>query len=78
MSQSRQCTFFKAVDQQWYCRLGDYEYAYEDHQCTVYGPFTTIESAEKYVRDYFANPGCSETDDSGTEPVPADPVRPRR
>ena len=50
----------------------------QSRQCTVYGPFTTIESAEKYVRDYFPNPSCSNTDDSGTEPVPADPVRSRR
>lgn len=77
MSQSRQCTFYKANDNQWYCRLGDYEYAYEDHECTTHGPFATLESAETYISRNFPNPGGSTTEDSGTTPALAETLRPR-
>lgn len=76
MSQQRRCDFTKAVDQQWYMTLGDFEHAYEDHDSTVYGPFPTHERAEQYRQDNFRNPGGSVIDASGTAPVPPHPTRP--
>jgi len=76
MSMQRACDFYLATDGSWYCRLGNYEYAYEDHQCTEYGPFTSEDAADKYVRDNFSNPGGSCTDDSGKAEPPEDPERP--
>jgi hypothetical protein len=78
MSVSRRCVFFKAVDGQWYCTLGDEEYAYEDHECTTYGPFPSEEEADQYVSRNFSNPGGSCSDDSGKAPVPANAVSPRQ
>jgi hypothetical protein len=75
---SRRCFFFKATDNRWYVTLGDFEYAYEDHECTTYGPFKDEEYADMYVRDYHSNPGGCDTDDSGVEPPPKNPTYPRR
>lgn len=41
---------------------------YED--CVTYGPFPTLEKAERYMHDHFANPGSSYDDDSGKLPPP--------
>lgn len=76
MSQQRRCDFVKAVDQQWYMTLGDFEHAYDDLDCTVHGPFPTHEQADQYLIDHFRNPGGSTVDSSGTAPVPSNAVRP--
>lgn len=76
MSVARRCDFFKATDSKWYCMLGDREYAYDDDDCTAYGPFSSERAATEYIRDNFSNPGSSWTeDDSKTEP-PKGAVRP--
>lgn len=76
MSQQRRCDFVKAVDRRWYITLGDFEHAYDDLDCTVYGPFPTQENAHQYLVARFRNPGGSTTDDSGTAPVPPNVVQP--
>lgn len=76
MTQQRRCDFVKAVDQQWYMTLGDHEHAYDDIDCTVYGPFPSCERAERYQVEHFRNPGGSMTDDRGQAPVPLHAVRP--
>jgi hypothetical protein len=65
MSQSRKCEFVLASNKKWYVILGNFEYAYDEQDCTVYGPFATEEKADEYVSENFANPGSSSTDDSG-------------
>jgi len=77
MSKQRRCDFTKCVDGKWYLTLGDHEHAYDDSDCTVYGPFETEAEANQY-RQRFPNPGGSCTDSSGTEPVPANVTPPRR
>lgn len=78
MSCSRRCDFFKAEDAQWYMTLGNHEYAYDDCDCTTYGPFVTEVAAQTYLFNNFSNPGSSSTDCSGSEPVPENVVAPRR
>lgn len=68
MSQSRHCEIYKAVNQQWYLELGDFEHA-EQYDSTTYGPFDSYESAYKEL-DNHSNPGSISTDESGTMPVP--------
>lgn len=72
MSTVRRCEFFKATDGQWYVSLGDYEHAYEDHQCTNYGPYASLDAAESFVFDNFSNPGGYGVNDSGTIEVPSE------
>ena len=69
MSMSRRCDFFQAVNDQWYVLLGDHEHAEEESDCTYYGPFPTLEEAEKEL-DYHSNPGSSWTDRTHKRPVP--------
>jgi hypothetical protein len=78
MSESRHCEHFLATDGQWYLILGDFEYAWDEHDCTTYGPFKTEEALDKYLRDNFTNPGCGSCDDSGTIDPPKEVTSPRR
>jgi hypothetical protein len=77
MSQSHKCQFVLAANKNWYVILGNFEYAYDEQDCTTYGPFTSEEKADAYVSDNFANPGSSSTDDSG-ERVITKAVSPRQ
>ena len=77
MSMSRRCDFFKAVNGKWYVRLGNFEYAHDAEDCTIYGPFDSEQAAEGEL-EHHSNPGCSCTDDSGTAPVPKDVEPPSR
>lgn len=72
MSCSRQCLFYKAVDSKWYLQLGNHEYAYEDWQCTTYGPFVSQEAADNYLYECHSNPGGAEIDSTGMRPVPVE------
>jgi len=72
MSLSRRCDIWLATDKQWYMVLGNKEYAYDDHECTTYGPFATEEDVEKEL-DRHSNPGGSTTDRSGRIPPPTQP-----
>lgn len=76
MSQSRTCLHFLASDGRWYLMLGDYEHAYEEDECSMYGPFKNEDELLTYRRYFFSNPGCQETDDSGTRPPPKDCINP--
>jgi hypothetical protein len=76
MSQARKCHIFKAVDGKWYMILGDREYAYEEHECTNYGPYDSEHEVHDEL-EYHANPGSYTTDDSGTKPVPSNPIKPK-
>lgn len=70
MSTSRRCDFTKCNDGKWYLTLGDFEYAEEEADCTTYGPFDSLEGANKEL-DNHSNPGSSCTDDSGhADPPP--------
>lgn len=69
MSCSRRCDIFKATDSKWYMTLGDFEYAYDDHECSNYGPFASEEATIASLRNH-SNPGSYCTDDSGKSPPP--------
>jgi hypothetical protein len=69
MSMSRRCDLWKATDYKWYLRLGDFEYAYDDRDCTCYGPFVSEVQASEYL-GRFSNPGSIYIDHSGTIPPP--------
>jgi len=68
MSQSRHCAFFPATNNKWYMELGDFEHAEDASDCTTYGPFDSLELAEKEL-DNHSNPGSSWTD-TNIRPVP--------
>jgi len=68
MSMSRHCAFYKAPNQKWYLELGDFEHA-ESQDSTTYGPFDTLELAEKELNNH-SNPGSSWTDEFNQRPVP--------
>ena len=62
---------YKTTDDKWYVDLADNEHGeYDD--CTTYGPFSSEESAHKYIRDNHSNPGSFWVDDSGKTPVPTE------
>lgn len=63
MSQSIACLFYLATDNQWYLNLGNFEYVYDDIDCTTYGPFKTMESAQKHLK-HFPSTSSEEIDDS--------------
>ena len=69
MSTCRACNFTKCNDGKWYLELGNFEHAYESHECTIYGPFNTLEEAHKELEQH-SNPGGYSTDDSGHEDPP--------
>jgi len=79
MSCSRRCDYWKATDGKWYCRLGNFEHAEEEQDCTCYGPRDTIEEICEFIGNGFSNPGSSWEDDSGKSPPPekCQPARPR-
>tara|TARA_R110002110_G_scaffold8326_6_gene41867 strand:- start:5847 stop:6095 length:249 start_codon:yes stop_codon:yes gene_type:complete len=66
---------YKATDEKWYLILGNHEYAYDDHNCTTYGPFNTEEEAFGEL-DHHSNPGGSESDDEGMREPPENPQAP--
>lgn len=76
MSVSRRCDYFSATDGKWYILLGDEEHAWEDHECTAYGPFESMQSARKYVSDNHSNPGSYDVYSDGTEAPPLNPISP--
>ena len=76
MSTQRRCDFFKAVNGLWYVRLGNFEHAWDAEDCTIYGGFTSEETAYEYVSNHHSNPGGSWTDPSGQAPVPSNAKRP--
>lgn len=68
-SVSRYCDIYKTQDGKWYMDLANEEYGeYDD--CTTYGPFSSEDAADKYLRDNHSNPGGGWVDDSGERPVP--------
>ncbi|KWU26431.1 hypothetical protein [Burkholderia cenocepacia] len=75
MSMQRRCDYTKCVDGKWYLTLGDEEHAWDDWNCTVYGPFETEEEASEFC-DLFSNPGGSSTFPDGTLPVPENVTHP--
>ena len=77
MSLQRRCDIFKATDNQWYMILGNFEYANDTEDCSVYGPFGSQEATFKEL-DNHSNPGGMSVDDSGLEPVPKGAKRPNR
>lgn len=77
MSMMRACDIWKASNQKWYVTLGNFEYAYDESDCTVYGPFANKESAEKEL-DNHSNPGTICYDDNGTVAPPKKVVPPSR
>lgn len=66
---SRRCDIFKAVDNQWYVLLGNFEHAHELEDCTCYGPFTDQPAADAEL-EFHSNPGSMWVDANGTRPVP--------
>jgi len=56
--------------------LGNFEYAEDYGDCTVYGPFRNDRAVELYLNSNFSNPGGYYYDDSGIEPAPENPVNP--
>lgn len=75
MGMRRRCDITLANDQKWYLTLGDFEDAYDDYDCTIWGPFNTEEELERH-RLRFPNPGGSTFDDSGTEEPPEGAIKP--
>lgn len=69
MSTSRRCDIWLATDKKWYMVLGNFEYAYDDADCTVYGPFDSRDDLEKEL-DRHSNPGCLTVNEWGTIPPP--------
>ncbi len=82
-SMMRYATIWKASNGKWYLDLASNEYG-DYHDATTYGPFSSEDAGDSYLRDNFSNPGGLEVDDRGTEPPPTkspngDPVQsPRR
>ncbi|MDB4278932.1 HAD domain phosphoesterase family swiss army knife RNA repair protein, partial [Deltaproteobacteria bacterium] len=82
-STGAECEFYLATDGQWYMGLSDHppddeeEREYWDPEMDYYGPFTSLESAEKFLRSNFANPGGSYEDSSGRRKPPKKPFHPR-
>ena len=77
MSTMRECSIFKAKDGRWYMLLGNFEYAFDPSDCTMYGPFASEEDAIKEL-DYHSNPGGYSVDDSGVATPPKLPRAPSR
>lgn len=68
-SMSRHCEFYKAKNGKWYMDLAPNEYGdYRD--ANTYGPFQSLDAAEKYLSNNFSNPGADDVDESGDRPVP--------
>lgn len=79
MSCSRRCSIWKATDGRYYVTVGDFEHAYDDSDCSTYGPFDDEDAAYDGARNSGpGNPGGYDLDDSGTEPPPTDFIRPGR
>jgi hypothetical protein len=76
MSQLRACIKFKATDGKWYLQLGNFEHAYSENDCTMYGPFERESQIDPFIHANFSNPGCSEICDLGIDPPPKNPVDP--
>jgi hypothetical protein len=70
MSCRRRCDFWKATDGKWYMLLGKFEDADEESDCEAFGPFSSSDAAQTYLRNNHSNPGSFSEDDSGTRPPP--------
>lgn len=68
-SVSRRCLIYLANNGKWYLELGDYEHAWEPHECTTYGPFESEELARGET-DHHSNAGSLNIDRNGTMPAP--------
>jgi len=73
------CGFYLANDGKWYMYHETWNEGgsggsgmYED-----YGPFNSLEQAERYLDDNFANPGGFSEDHSGRMNPPKNPINPR-
>jgi len=69
MSMSRRCDIWLANDGKWYLRLGKFEYAYDDYDCAIFGPFNTEKGLRMELNNH-SNPGSEWYDPSGKENPP--------
>jgi hypothetical protein len=74
--------FYKATDGNWYVDNEGYNEDEDGEQIegdmTSYGPFTSVDAAEKYMRDNFANSGAvTSHSKSGRRKPPRRPTTPR-
>jgi hypothetical protein len=74
--------YYKATDGKWYVENEEYEEDWAGEQIegemTHYGPFSSFDAAEKYMRRNFANSGSYSDDHSGRMKPPRNPVKPGR
>lgn len=68
-SMSRYAEIWKASNGSWYLNLAADEHG-EYYDAYTYGPFSSEESADRYMDKLGPNPGSLEVDDSGTEKPP--------
>jgi hypothetical protein len=68
-SLQRYCHIYKAKNGKWYLELANREYAGRE-DATTYGPFNSMEDADKEISDWHSNPGGLSIDKSGKKPVP--------
>lgn len=79
MSCQRRCEIWKATDNQYYVIVGDFEHAYDEADCSAFGPFESEDDAfDGACRSGPGNPGGYDLDDGGTRPPPTNPKRLRR
>lgn len=75
--------YYKATDGKWYVENEEYEEDWDtgeqiEGDTTHYGPFSSFDAAEKYMRRNFANSGSYSDDHSGRMKPPRNPVKPGR
>lgn len=59
MSVSRECAFAEYKPNVWYLLLASDEYGdLSDYNAEAWGPFKSQKATDKYLSDYFANPGA--------------------
>jgi len=70
--------FFLASDDNWYMYIETWdEYGEEGSgEYEEYGPFMSLERAERYLEDNFANPGGYSVNSSGKTKPPSNARRP--
>lgn len=66
---SRHCSVYRATDGRWYLELASDEYG-EREDADTYGPFPDEGAIDAFSR-FFPNPGGTDIDDGGTQPVPS-------
>jgi|APSaa5957512622_1039677.scaffolds.fasta_scaffold02508_2 hypothetical protein len=69
------CQFYKATDGKWYMELEDDS---RRDEYNAYGPFRSLDEADRFLGKNFQNPGGSMEDDSGTSPPPRNAINPSR